>query len=355
MKKIIITLFLTTISLSNSYSQCAITIMSDTIEVDTLEIWLGDSIDLYAIANCCSLFYDDFNSGSLGPEWDTISTNPMFNNPCPPLAPSASGIVCWIGSISIFPRQLTTIPIYMGIGSDLTINWDMKYGDQPIHPDCEDPDLSDAGVHLQYSTNHGMTWTDLNYWTPTTNITGPLYTWNHYYEHVPPIAFSPITQFRWYQQNPPNNNVDHWGIDNVEIKGHDNMDINWSAGHTNLDPPPMYPMQTTDITCQVTDTICGGIATDTVHIIVKPSNSFKDIKTVNKVTIFPNPAKKEINISVNNEAIINEVNIYNQTGQKVLHKNRLNNRIDISFLNKGIYILEIIANEFVNREKLIIE
>jgi len=329
--------------------------MSNNNNVDTLEIWLGDSIDLYAVANCNNIFYDDFNIGALGPGWDPVSTNPMFNNPCPPLILPASGIVCWIGSTSNFPRQLTTVGFNLGIGAGITLDWDMKYGDQAIHQDCEDPDQPDAGVHLQWSTNGGMTWTDMRYWTPTSNISGPLYTWNHYQELVPPIVLSPNTQFRWYQQNPANFDMDHWGIDNVEINDDNIQIVSWSTGHTDLDPPPMYPSQTTDITCQVMNALNGDFAIDTVHIIVNTSTSINDIKTIDRVTIFPNPAKKELNISVNNGAIINEVNIYNQMGQKVLHKNRLNNRLDISLLNEGIYIIEIVANEFIKREKLIIE
>jgi len=354
MKKIFITLFLAAISISYSYSQCTIDIMSNSISVDTLEIWLGDSIDLYADANCDYILYDGFNSGSLGPEWDSISTNPMFTNPCPPIIPPAWGKVCWIGSTSYFPRQLTTISINLGIGT-YTLEFDMKYGDQAIHMDCEDPDQPDAGVHLQFSVNGGVIWTDMNYWVPTTNITGPLYTWNHYQEMIQPVMLSTNTQFRWYQQDPPNPDVDHWGIDNVEISG-DNMQIvNWSTGQTVSDPPPMYPTQTTDITCYVMNLSNGDFAIDSVHIIVKPNSSNRENITTDKVTIFPNPANKEVYISVNNGVIINEVNIYNQMGQKVLHKTRLNNKIDISSLKKGTYILEIVSNEFIKREKLIVE
>jgi len=355
MKKIIITLLLTTISISYSYSQCTISIMSNNNVVDTLEIWLGDSIDLYAVANCSNLFYDDFNAGALGPGWDPISTTPMFNNPCPPLILPAWGIVCWIGSTSNFPRQLTTVPHNLGIGSDYTIDWDMKYGDQATHQDCEDPDQPNAGVHLQWSTNGGMTWTDMNYWTPTNNITGPLYTWYHYQEHVAPIMLSPNTQFRWYQQDAPNFDMDHWGIDNVEINGVNVLIVDWSTGHTDFDPPPMYPTQTTDITCQVTNIMNGDFAIDTVHVIVKQSTFVENIKKINEIAIFPNPTNKEVFISKQDRVLIKEINIYNQIGQRIIHKTRMVSTIDVSILNKGIYIIELISNNNRIRKKLIIE
>ena len=71
-------------------------------------------------------------------------------------------------------------------------------------------------------------------------------------------------------------------------------------------------------------------------------------------SIYPNPAEKEIFISVKNGITINEVNIYNQIGQKVLHENRITNKIDVSILRQGMYIIELVTNELKIREKLII-
>ncbi len=70
--------------------------------------------------------------------------------------------------------------------------------------------------------------------------------------------------------------------------------------------------------------------------------------------IYPNPAKMEIFISCNNGTIINEVNIYNQIGQKVFHKKSITNSIDVSKLRQGIYIIELLTNDSKIRKKLII-
>ncbi len=72
------------------------------------------------------------------------------------------------------------------------------------------------------------------------------------------------------------------------------------------------------------------------------------------IIIYPNPAEKEIRISDNN-IIINEIVIYNQLGLEVLHKKDLSNRVDISELVQGIYILELISNGSKTRQKLIIK
>lgn len=69
--------------------------------------------------------------------------------------------------------------------------------------------------------------------------------------------------------------------------------------------------------------------------------------------IYPNPATDEIFIS--NETIIKELNIYNQIGQRVLFETILSNGIDISMLKHGMYVIEVVSEEFIIREKLIIE
>ena len=72
-------------------------------------------------------------------------------------------------------------------------------------------------------------------------------------------------------------------------------------------------------------------------------------------TIYPNPATNELYISSNHEIIIDEVNIYNQLGQRNVHQQNFNNAIDVSMLQSGIYILELVVGESLIREKLIIE
>ncbi|MBE0641267.1 MAG: hypothetical protein IH599_04475, partial [Bacteroidales bacterium] len=123
--------------------QCAVTAMGY-----PLEICRGEPVTLTAAGACGYLMMNDFNNGTIGLGWSS-NASPMFNNPCPPTIPPATGIVCWIGSATNFPRQLTTIAYNLSIGSNCVINFDMKYGDIQTHTDCEDPDEPDEGVHLQ--------------------------------------------------------------------------------------------------------------------------------------------------------------------------------------------------------------
>ncbi len=74
-----------------------------------------------------------------------------------------------------------------------------------------------------------------------------------------------------------------------------------------------------------------------------------------KFIVYPNPAHKEIIISSKNEIVITEVIIYNSLGQRVVHKDRVISPIDVSMLNEGMYIIEIVSGITKIREKLIIK
>ena len=81
----------------------------------------------------------------------------------------------------------------------------------------------------------------------------------------------------------------------------------------------------------------------------------REFNTKNGVMIFPNPAKNEVSISVKGGKIIKEVNIYNQIGQRVIHKKQITHTIDVSMLRHGMYIIEIEIDNVKYRSKLMIE
>jgi hypothetical protein len=71
-------------------------------------------------------------------------------------------------------------------------------------------------------------------------------------------------------------------------------------------------------------------------------------------TIYPNPATKNLFISSNNE-LVNAVTIYNQLGQKVIFKTKPTDKVDVSMLKQGIYVIELVSNKYKTRHKLIIQ
>jgi len=90
-------------------------------------------------------------------------------------------------------------------------------------------------------------------------------------------------------------------------------------------------------------------------VVEECSITVKEINTDPKFVIYPNPAKNTISISCKNEIVINEVSIYNQLGQSILHRKVSKNKVDISTFEQGLYIIELITDNVKSRQKLIIK
>ena len=78
-----------------------------------------------------------------------------------------------------------------------------------------------------------------------------------------------------------------------------------------------------------------------------------DVNINNTISIYPNPAKTQLNLNVSQNNI-DEVSINNLIGQ-VLIKAQNQNSIDISHLTKGIYILTITQGQNKFNQKFIKE
>jgi hypothetical protein len=73
------------------------------------------------------------------------------------------------------------------------------------------------------------------------------------------------------------------------------------------------------------------------------------------MVIFPNPANQVVTISLQDDATIQEVILYDQVGQKVYRGLPEDNTLDVSSLQPGIYLIEVCCDQQKFREKLIIE
>ena len=82
--------------------------------------------------------------------------------------------------------------------------------------------------------------------------------------------------------------------------------------------------------------------------------SVESINPEEEISIFPNPANRQLTISGKDGTTIEVVIIYNQTGQKVQQEKPANNIIDISELQAGMYLIEVVSGERKIREKLMI-
>ena len=89
------------------------------------------------------------------------------------------------------------------------------------------------------------------------------------------------------------------------------------------------------------------------------SNGIEDILQ-NKISIYPNPSKGRVNISINNISVNNlKVEITNTNGQ-LIYSNNLNSSgikqgIDLTGKAKGVYFIKISNPDFVKTKKIIIE
>ncbi len=70
-------------------------------------------------------------------------------------------------------------------------------------------------------------------------------------------------------------------------------------------------------------------------------------------SLYPNPAKSQFTIQLENNTILENVNIYNNLGQLVLTSKKL--ILDISKLASGLYVVEIETNKRKSSKKMIIE
>ena len=68
-----------------------------------------------------------------------------------------------------------------------------------------------------------------------------------------------------------------------------------------------------------------------------------------------NPSNNKLIINNTNGYKLEEITLYNISGQKVLQLKEFSNGIDISGLRKGIYIAEVKTNGLILRQKISIQ
>ena len=223
----------------------------------------GDSLPLRAVT---PFLLTDFDNGAMGVGWSSTQANPTFNNPC---GPGPKGLHLWVGTTPSSSRTLETNAYDLTLGGACFVEFWMRYGRVASNGPCEDPDGFAEGVHLQYSTNNGVTWTDLSntgtepvgnlsatppfttqipgsggYWAPHSSSfaqqNSELYYWNKYRCAIPNSAISTNTKFRWAQLSNSSSGWDAWGIDEVFI-GCEPANILWSTGDTtNTDTTTLF-------------------------------------------------------------------------------------------------------------------
>lgn len=81
--------------------------------------------------------------------------------------------------------------------------------------------------------------------------------------------------------------------------------------------------------------------------------SVEEINDTNQITLYPVPTKQILNVSLQNSAKIETVNVYDMTGKLVLSSNNSDAKIDLSVLNAGAYLVSVKTNKGTHTEKII--
>lgn len=206
---------------------------------DPMTIVCGESVQLSASGNSGNLALDnDFNNGTPGTGWSATSAA-TYTNPCGPGLDNTTHL--WMGDATPQPRTLTTVSLDLSLGGQIC--FDLRFSEQGDAAPCEGPDEPSEGVHLQYSTDGGATWIDINYFDPLGGNDPTLTSWNTYCFPIPPGAETTGTLIRWFQDATSGAEYDHWGIDNVQIILNDpSYYYVWLHDQSQTETPPLvYP------------------------------------------------------------------------------------------------------------------
>ena len=92
---------------------------------------------------------------------------------------------------------------------------------------------------------------------------------------------------------------------------------------------------------------------DELTVATDATASVNDVFS-SQISISPNPAREFVQIT--SAENITAIEIYNLIGKKVVSaSNLINNKIDVSNLSKGIYVLKVMSDKLVGSKKIIIE
>ena len=99
-------------------------------------------------------------------------------------------------------------------------------------------------------------------------------------------------------------------------------------------------------TCTMTNE-CGTTTTMNLNVNVNCLDNETFVNDKNKIILYPNPAKNTISIHLpeNETYEVKEIAIANILGQKVIGDIKNTKNIDVSSLQKGIYILQLKTNK----------
>jgi gliding motility-associated-like protein len=252
-----------------------------TVTPQDTTVCAGDSVQVVCIANLLNAGQAfNFNSAALPSNW-YVAGGTNFGSPCG--SNSTNTPYYWASSAGSGTPQITTSAFDISCGG--VVSFDMVYAVQGGSSPCEGPDLANEGVSFQYSTDGGLTWTTIYYYSPggftlpsnpgnSSSVVGagqstPYTSWSTFNVPIPPGAATTNTMFQWIQTSSSGSCCDNWGLENIVINATgapcgSNTVINWTNGLQNTDTFWVNPMTDTTFQALVYDTAGNYMCTSTI-------------------------------------------------------------------------------------------
>ena len=179
----------------------------------------------------------DFNDGNRPVGWD--SSPYLVAQPCNPPkgVRSPPSNYFWAttlqsGGPNNGRRFVQTSAVDVSEGG--SIEFYIRYGADDPGYGCEDPDLANEEVYLQYKVDGGN-WEDMyEDWNTVSNKSAAWYNWYFQSVPIPDGAKSISTSFRWYQPSNSGSPWDNWGLDDIVVKAISPPSASWEAGYSSL-------------------------------------------------------------------------------------------------------------------------
>jgi len=105
---------------------------------------------------------------------------------------------------------------------------------------------------------------------------------------------------------------------------------------------------------KVYDVSYAEITLDSYAVDITPT-TVRDSPQSKDFNIYPNPAHQELNISTDDGGVVNEIIIFTLKGQQLMKARPVNGTVNISTLQAGMYIVEVMIENTRIRQKLLVQ
>ena len=173
------------------------------------------------------------------------------------------------------------------------ISFSLTYGTSAVPGNCEDAELPDENVSLEFFNPATGKWTKIDVYDNGGSFpsVGPYDSWTTVCINLPAAARAQGVRFRWVQPNNSGAGFDSWALDDVVVEySPQNVTYVWQPGFLLGDTVQVCPSQTTTYTVTASAGSFSSQAVVTVEVVQPPAPG--------AVTASPNPACPGDNVTL---------------------------------------------------------